>query len=144
MPYIPDNEGVGGGPFLTMTILDVADQSFGQDDLEAGKTACVVTGNNEVGKGSAGKRLFGKVVWVSTETLEGSTVPATCAVQARGVARFTTSSPTPQVNQMVEVAGDGTVRQASASADLPAGGPPVKGQVIAVDTANNTCDVWLG
>jgi hypothetical protein len=45
---------------------------------------------------------------------------------------------------MVEVDGAGKVRQASADADIAAGGHLMRGQVIAVDTTNTTCDVWLG
>lgn len=139
-----DNTGVGGTPFLTFQVSTVGGQSFTNTDLEAGTTACVVTDNNTVGKGVAGMKLFGKVIWVSQDLVEGTVVPSLCAVQARGVARFLYSPPTPLVNQMVEVDGMGKVRKASGSADLPAGGPLSRGQVIAVDATTGTCDVWLG
>lgn len=143
-PYTIDNEGIGSGPFLSMTINQTADRDFTQDDLDANLTACVVSDSNEVGMGAAGDKLFGKVIWVSTDLVSGTTIPATCAVQARGVARFKYADPAPQVNQMVEVNGAGKVRQASADPDIAAGGHLMRGQVIAVDTDNQTCDVWLG
>jgi len=139
-----DNSGIGGTPFLTFAVDTTEDRDFTQEDLEANLTACVVSDDNEVGMGAAGEKLFGKVVWVSQELQSGTTVPALCAVQARGVARFKYSAPAPQINQMVEVDGTGKVRQASADADIAAGGHLMRGQVIAVDVGASTCDVWLG
>jgi len=139
-----DNNGIGGTPFLTFTVDSTADQDFKQSDLDDNLTACVISGNNEVGMGSAGNKLLGKVVWVSQELQDGTTIPALCAVQARGVARFKYAATTPVINQMVEVDGAGKVRQAAADADIAAGGHLMRGQVIAVDTTAGTCDVWLG
>lgn len=141
-PLVIDNEGIGGGPFLTMS-LD-ASAGFTQDDIDSNTTACRMSDSNEVGKGSAGDKLFGKVVWVSTQLVNGTTRPVSCAIQARGVARFLTDTPAPDVNQMVELAGNGKVRKASADADIAVGGHLMRGQVIAVDSSNGTCDVWLG
>jgi len=141
-PYVIDNEGIGGGPFLSMTID--SSSGFTQDDIDNNTTACRISDDNEVSKGSAGDKLFGKVVWVSTDLVPGTTRPASCAVQARGVARFAYETTAPQVNQMVELAGTGKVRQASADADIAAGGHLMRGQVIAVNATNSTCDVWLG
>ncbi|MBZ0266169.1 hypothetical protein K8I28_16045 [bacterium] len=142
--YAIDNEGIGCGPYLTMTVDASTDKDFSQDDLDDGNAACVISDDNEVGMGSAGDKLFGKVVWVSTDFSPGTTLPATCAVQARGVARFNYDSPAPTVNSMVEVNGAGKVRLATADADIAAGGHLMRGQVIAVDSVNATCDVWLG
>lgn len=142
--YSVDNEGIGGGPFLTMTIDATTDMDFTQDDLDDNLTACRISDDNEVGMGAAGDKLFGKVVWVSTDMVSGTTRPATCAVQARGVARFVTDSPAPEVNGMVELAGGGKVRKSAADADIAVGGHLMRGQVIAVDAVNGTCDVWLG
>ncbi len=142
--YSIDNEGIGSGPFLTMSIDATTDLGFDQDDVDNNATACVVSGNNEAGKGAAGNKVFGKVVWVSTDMVPGTTRPATCAVQARGVARFKYEAPTPAVNQMVEIAGEGKVRKASADADIAEGGHLMRGQVIAVNATDTTCDVWLG
>jgi len=139
-----DNAGIGGTPFLTFSVDTTANRDFTQDDLDDNLTACVVSDSNEVGMGAAGDKLFGKVVWVSQELQSGTTVPALCAVQARGVARFKFSATAPSVNQMVEVDGAGKVRQAAADEDIAAGGHLTRGQVIAVDTAATTCDVWLG
>ncbi len=144
VPYVIDNEGIGSGPFLSMTIDASTGEGFSQDDIDNNTTACVVSGNNEAGKGASGNKPFGKVVWVSTDFVSGTTRPASCAIQARGVARFKYVTPTPVVNKMVEVDGDGKVRLASADDDIAAGGHLSRGQVIAVDTTNLTCDVWLG
>ena len=139
-----DNNGIGGTPFLTFSVDTTENLDFTQSDLDNNLTACVISGNNEVGMGQAGEKLFGKVVWVSQELQAGTTIPALCAVQARGVARFKYAATTPEINQMVEVDGAGKVRQASADADIAAGGHLMRGQVIAVDTDATTCDVWLG
>lgn len=139
-----DNSGIGGTPFLTFSVDTTADLDFTQADLDNNLTACIISANNEVGMGQAGDKLFGKVVWVSQELQSGTTVPALCAVQARGVARFSYVATAPEINQMVEVDGAGKVRQASADADIAAGGHLMRGQVIAVDTGAATCDVWLG
>jgi len=139
-----DNHGIGGTPFLTFAVDATANKDFSQSDLDANLTACVISDNNEVGMGSAGDKLFGKVVWVSQELQSGTAIPALCAVQARGVARFKYAATTPVINQMVEADGAGKVRQAAADADIAAGGHLMRGQVIAVDTTAATCDVWLG
>lgn len=139
-----DNSGIGGTPFLTFSVDTTADKDFTQSDLDDNLTACVVSDNNEIGMGDDGGKLFGKVVWVSQELQSGTTVPALCAVQARGVARFKYDDPAPSVNQMVEVNGVGKVQQAAADADIAAGGHLMRGQVIAKDTTNETVDVWLG
>jgi len=139
-----DNSGIGGTPFLTFTVDTTADKDFIQSDLDDNLTACVISASNEAGMGNAGDKLFGKVVWVSQELQSGTTVPTLCAVQARGVARFKYVATAPEVNQMVEVDGAGKVRQASADADIAAGGHLMRGQVIAVDAGAGTCDVWLG
>jgi len=143
MPYLVNNEGVGSDSLLTFNVDTAADQDFTQADLDAGLAACAISDDNEVGMGSAGDKLFGKVIDVSEELQSGTTVPAHCTVQARGVARFKYGSPTPVINEMVELDGTGQVRRASTSADIPAGGHKHRGQVIAVDTTNTTCDVWL-
>lgn len=144
MPYSVNNNGVGSDSLLTFTIDTTTDKDFTQSDIDSNFTACGISDDNEVGMGDAGDKLFGKVISVSEELQSGTTVPAYCTVQARGVARFKYASPAPQINQMVELHGTGRVRQASTSSDIPAGGHLHRGQVIAVDTTNTTCDVWLG
>lgn len=139
-----DNEGIGGGPFLTLAMDNTANKFFTQQDIDNNNTACCIVGNNKIGKSDPGKKLFGKVVWVSTEKLSGTTIPAYAAVQARGIARFKYTQHAPVLNGMVEVCGDGTIRIAPADADIAAGGHLARGQVIAIDTASTTCDVWLG
>jgi len=139
-----DNEGIGMHPLLTFKVDAASGKDFTQTDLDNHLTACIVSDNNEVGMGTAGDKLFGKVVAVSSDYQTGTAIPQTCTVQARGVARFKYVTPAPLVNQMVEVDGAGKVRQASADADIAAGGHLMRGQVIAVDSTNTTCDVWLG
>ncbi|MBL7190374.1 hypothetical protein ISS30_01670 [bacterium] len=143
--FVIDNEGVGSSGLLTMAVDSTADKDFTQDDLDSNLTACIISDDNEVGMGSAGDKLFGKVISVSEELQSGTAIPAYCTVQARGVARFKyNTDQAPSVNQMVEVDGAGKVRQASADADIAAGGHLMRGQVIAADAGNETCDVWLG
>jgi len=139
-----DNNGIGGTPFLTFEVDTTANMDFTQSDLNDNITACIIADNNKIGMGADGAKLFGKVVWVSQELQSGTTIPALCAVQARGVARFKYVATTPVINQMVEVDGAGKVKQASLDADIAAGGHLMRGQVIAVNTTNTTCDVWLG
>ena len=141
--FAVDNVGVGREPLLTMTVDTTTDMDFTQTDLDAGNIACVISGNNEVGMGTTGYKLFGAVVAVSTD-LDANDIPKHCTVQARGVARFNYTSTTPVINQMVEVNGAGKVIQASADADIAAGGHLMRGQVMAVNTTDETCDVWLG
>jgi hypothetical protein len=142
--FTVDNQGVGMYPALTMKVDTTANKDFTQTDLDGNLTACTLSGNNQVGMGSAGDRLFGKVVAVSTELTAGG-IPETCTVQATGVARFKyNTGAAPAVNQLVEVDGAGKVRVASAIADVPAGGLKHRGIVIAKDTVNETVDVWLG
>jgi len=136
-----DNNGEGGTPFLTFAVDNSGGRDFSQSDLDDNLTSCVVSANNEVGMGSAGDKLFGKVVWVSQESQADTIIPALCAVQARGVARFRYTGKL-FVNQMVEVDGTGQVRQASGVYGS-AGGHLMRGQVIAVYSVNGTCDVWL-
>jgi len=140
-----DNEGVGASGLLTLAVDSTADKDFTQDDLDDNLTACVISGNNETGMGSDGDKLFGKVLFVSEELQAGTTIPAYCTVQARGVARFKyNTAAAPAVNRMVEADGAGKVKVASADADIASGGHLARGQVIAVDAVNETCDVWLG
>ena len=130
------NNGIGATPHLTFSVNTTADKEFTEEDIDNNLTACLISGNNQVGKGDAGGKLFGKVVWVSSELQEGTAVPALCAVQARGVARFKYTDSTPVVDQSVELAGEGKVRRTSMA--------NVKGRVIAVNPIEKTCDVWLG
>ncbi len=142
--FIIDNEGVGASGLLTMAVDASTDKDFTQTDLDSNLSACVVSDNNEVGMGSDGDKLFGKVIAVSDELQSDTAIPAYCTVQARGVARFKyNTDAAPSVNEMVECDGAGKVKQATADVDIAAGGHLMRGQVIAVDTTNNTCDVWL-
>ena len=144
MTYAVNNEGVGSDALLTLTVDDTATKDFSQADLDANLTACVISANNEAGMGAAGDKLFGKVIGISDELQAGTTIPAYCTVQARGVARFKYVATTPVINQMVEVNGAGAVKQATADVDIAAGGHLMRGQVINVIAATTEVDVWLG
>ncbi len=141
--YKVTNEGAGANLLLTFEVDSSANQDFTLTDLDNGLCAAVLTGDNKVGMGSAGSRLLGKVIKVSEELQAGTAVPALCTVQVTGVARFKYTATTPVVGQKVEVDGTGKVRQASTTADVPAGGTKHRGIVLAVIAADTTCDVLL-
>ena len=137
-----NNEGMGGGPFLTMTQDDTPDRWFTRSDLDDNLSACALSGDNEIGKGAAGDKLFGKVIWVSDDMVAGTTRPVTVATQARGVARFRFVGDAPVYGDGVVLAGGGKVQRPSVADE--ALGSHARGQVLAVDKVNATCDVWLG
>lgn len=143
--------GVGQEPLLTMKVETGSSEDVLQADIDALQVsgsdvpvavAVVITGNNTVGLGSDGEKLFGGILAVSGQL--SSSIPVSCTVQVRGVCRFKYVSTTPVVNQMVEVDGAGKVSQATADTDIAAGGHLARGMVMAVDTTNTTVDVWLG
>ena len=141
--YTISSEGAGANLLLTFEVDATANQDFTNTDLASNLTACVMTGNNKVGMGSAGGRLLGKVIKVSEELQSGTAVPALCTVQVTGVARFKYAATTPVIGQKVEVDGTGKVRQATTSTDVPAGGTKHRGLVLAVNTSDTTCDILL-
>jgi hypothetical protein len=141
--YKPTNDGAGADLLLTFEVDTGANQDFTLADLDAGLCACVITGDNKIGMGSAGGRLLGKVVKVSEELQSGTAIPALATVQVTGVARFKYAATTPAIGNKVEVDGAGKVRQAVTLTDVPAGGTKHRGLVIAVSTADTTCDVLL-
>ena len=89
-----DNNGIGGTPFLTFTVDTSANKDFTQTDLDNNLSACVISADNEVGMGSAGDKLFGKVVWVSQELQAGTTVRR--SARCRLVAWRASSTPLPR------------------------------------------------
>ncbi len=136
-----DNNGIGAliGTFDNDT---TANKDFNQADLDANRTACEIVANNKVGMGTAGNKVFGKVVAVNAE-LDAAGIPVDVSVQVQGVVRFMYVATTPVIGQEVEVDGAGKVKQATLEASYPAGGHSARGTVIAVDTTNTTCDVLL-
>ena len=140
-----DNSGIGGSPFLTFSVDTTKDKDFTQSDIDDNLTSCVISDDNEVGMGNDGDKLFGKVIWVCQKLKSGTTVPELCYVQARGVARFKYDAHNvPDLNQMVVVDGKGNVKHSTSLHNYDADGHLFRGQVIAVDTEAQTCDVWLG
>jgi hypothetical protein len=143
MAYSVNNEGSGGDLILTFTVDTTTDKDFTLTDLDNSLTACAMSDNNEIGMGSAGDRLTGKVVKVSEELQSGTAIPAICSVQVTGVAQFLYSGTAPSVGNKVEADGAGKVRTATTSTDVPAGGTTHRGLVIAVNTTDTSCDVLL-
>ena len=139
-----DNEGVGQDANLTMDNDTTSGKDFTQTDLDNGLCACVLAGNNKVGMGSSGDKLFGGVINVNSE-VDTNDIPVDVTVTPRGVKRFKyNTGGAPSVGQMVEVDGAGKVQVAAADADIAEGGHLMRGQVIAMNTTNETVDVWLG
>ena len=139
--YTFDNNGVGS-VILTMDNDVTANKDFNNADIDAGRTACECVANNKVGMGTAGNKLFGKVVAVSEE-LDAAGIPVQVSVQVTGVVRLMYVATTPVIGQEVEVDGAGKVKQATLEASYPAGGHSARGLVIAVDTTATTCDILL-
>ena len=101
------NEGIGAGPFPTFVPVKDKKLTFTQDNIDNNEAACIVSGNNEVSTGPG--RLYGKVVWVSTDT-DKDGFPETCAVQFRGIARFKYDpKQRPELNGSVRAVGGGLV-----------------------------------
>jgi hypothetical protein len=149
-PFEFGNVGVGMEPLRTMDVAASTDDIV-QADIDAlqiagqGVTvavACELVGNNKVGMGTTGHKLYGGVVAVSPQ-LDANSIPVSCSVQVTGVCRFKYSGTAPSVGQMVELNGDGTVDQLAADADIAAGGHLGRGMVVAVDTTNTMVDVDL-
>lgn len=138
-----NNEGAGSNLLLTFEVDTTANRDFTKTDLDSNLTAAAMADNNKVGMGTAGTRLIGKVISVSDELTPGTAVPLLCTVQVTGVARFLYSGTAPSVGNKVECDGAGKVRKAVTMTDVPAGGTPQRGMVIAVDATATTCDVLL-
>jgi len=132
-----DNNGVGA-LYATFQI----DTTAGVSDLTINNLgdAVSLSASNEVDHGSDGGVLLGRLEHVGD---------GLATVQIAGVARFAvnTDKTAPVVGNGVVVDGAGKVYKAPAIAegsDVPAGGNPARGTVIAVDSINHTCDVLLG
>ena len=116
-------------------------QTAGNDDLtdsDIGK-AVTILGNYEVGPGSDGDVLLGKLVDLSlTDADNGSRV---ATVLVAGIMTLSAAATVPSVGDRVVVNGSGSVKQAPALAgNDPAGGNIARGTVIDV---NGTSEVTL-
>lgn len=113
-------------------------QTAGSDDLtdaDVGK-AVTLTGDDEVGPGTDGDILLGKLIGISLE--DGRDGARVATVQIAGVCRLAMDTPNPAVGNRVVCGDAGTVKQAPALADNdPAGGNIARGTVLAV---NGTAD----
>jgi hypothetical protein len=126
-----------GAVFATFKIH----QTEGVDDLkddDIGK-AVAITDDYEVGFGSDGEVILGKLVDLTlTDADDGKRV---ATVQVGGVATLPATTTLPSLSDRVVVDGDGSVRQAPALAgNDPAGGNVARGTVIAV---HGTSEVTL-
>ena len=116
-------------------------QTTGNDDLkdtDIGK-AVALTGSYEIGFGSTGDPLLGKLVDLSlTDADKGKRV---ATVQISGVMTLPSAATIPVIGNRVVVNGAGAVRQAPVLTGYdPAGGNVARGTVVAV---NSTTDVTL-
>ena len=128
-----DNSGIGGTPFLTEE-QDRGDKEkfFTQYDLDDNRTAFAFIRSHITGKGKAGDQLSGKIVWVSSELISGTIIPALTAAQMRGIARFKWVEPKPKINEGVVIDGKGSVMHSD------------NGRYIVECIEDDFCDVWLG
>jgi hypothetical protein len=125
--------------FLTAT-FDIH-QTAGEDDLkdiDIGK-AVTILDNYEVGPGSDGDVLIGKLIHLSLTDADVGKRVAT--VQIGGICTLAAASTVPSVGDRVVVDGNGAVKQAPALASNdPAGGNIARGTVVDV---NGTSEVTL-
>jgi len=116
-------------------------QTAGADDLSDSDigNAVTLTGNYEVGPGSSGDILLGKLIAL---TLSDADVgKRTATVQIGGICTLPAAVTVPSVGNKVVVNGAGAVRQAPVLAGYdPAGGNVARGTVIAV---NGSSEVTL-
>jgi hypothetical protein len=116
-------------------------QTTGVDDLkdaDIGK-AVALSGNNEVGFGTNGGQLLGKLIDLSLTDADNGKRVAT--VQIDGICTLVSAATTPVLGNRVVVNGAGAVRQAPVLTGYdPAGGNVARGTVIAV---NGSTDVTL-
>jgi len=116
-------------------------QTANSDDLtdaDIGK-AVTILGNYEVGSGSDGNVLLGKLIDLSLADADEGLRVAT--VQVGGIMTLPATTTVPSVGNRVVVDGSGSVKQAPAlAADDPAGGNVARGTVIDV---NGTSEVTL-
>ncbi len=133
---VQDLQTVG---FLTATFK--IHQTAGADDLadaDIGK-AMTLTGNYEVGPGSDGNMLLGKLIQLSLTDADNGKRVAT--VQIGGICTLPAAATIPSVGNRVVVNGSGGVKQAPVLAGYdPAGGNIARGTVLDV---NGTSEVTL-
>jgi hypothetical protein len=116
-------------------------QTAGSDDLQdddIGK-AVTVTGDYEVGPGSNGDMLLGKLISLSLTDADNGKRVAT--VQIGGICTLPAAATVPSAGDRVVVNGSGSVKQAPVLGGYdPAGGNVARGTVIDV---NGTSEVTL-
>jgi len=116
-------------------------QTAGTDDLtdaDIGK-AVTITADYEVGPGSDGDLLLGKLIGISPPNANDGNRLAT--VQVAGVCTLATTAAIPSVGDGLVCGANGTVKQAPALVgNDPAGGNISRGTVLAV---NGTSDCTL-
>ena len=96
---IVQNEGIGQSEItmlnLTTTVAAILGRPITQADLDAGRDAVAIAGNNQVALCTTTRNLFGKAVAVS-EKLTAKGVPEHVTVQVKGnmILNGTTTLPT--------------------------------------------------
>ena len=116
-------------------------QTTGSDDLQDDDigNAVTITGDYEVGPGSDGDMLLGKLISLSLTDADVGERVAT--VQIGGICTLPATTTVPSVGDAVVVDGSGSVKQAPAlGGNDPAGGNVARGTVIDV---NGTSEVTL-
>jgi len=112
-------------------VNDLADDNIGQ--------AVAIVGNYEIGHGSNGDVLLGKLIDLSLTDTDSSSRVAT--VQIAGVMTLPSAATIPSPGNRVVVNGAGSVKQAPAlGGNDPAGGNVGRGTVIDI---NGTSEVTL-
>ncbi len=130
-----DNNGIGA-LYATFAVHETTPGTYDLDVDDVGK-AVALEGNYEVGFGSDGGRVLGRLEHVAG---------GLATVQISGVARFSINSgkTAPTVGDALVLDGAGEVYQApavdGASGD-PAGGNIARGVALSVDA--NACDVLM-
>jgi hypothetical protein len=125
--------------FMTATFK--IHQTASEDDLKDTDigTAVAMMGNYEVGPGSDGDVLIGKLIHLSLTDADVGKRVAT--VQIGGICTLAAAATVPSVGDRVVVDGSGAVKQAPALASNdPAGGNVARGTVIDV---SGTSEVTL-
>lgn len=124
-------------PLIEMDVDQTADKGFTAKMVEDHESACVVSDSGEVGRGSDGNIMFGKVVYVND-----STAATKCFVASKGVVRLATAATVPTDGQAVCVDGAGKIKVHPLISTLPEGQHGPKGLVIKSITGFADVDLY--
>jgi len=119
-------------------------QTAGVDDLKDAHIgrAVTLTGNLEVGPGTDGSVVLGKLIALTLTDADDGERQAT--VQIGGICRLPISATYPDINNRVVGGANGAVKQAPVLAGYdPAGGNIARGHVLVVNGTTD-CTIYLG